>query len=170
MTGLRALVLGLALSLVGTGNVHSQTPDDPNEGTLVEIDEVNSIGRFKWWARAGNTYFLQHSEDLMTWNWVPVVEVGDDSVKEWGFTTTSNKIFWRLKFRTGATQNPEGDDFDGDGLGNFAEVEQGLDPLRLDSDGDGLSDLMEIASGSNPVVANEPPDGSLGLLVYLKEE
>jgi hypothetical protein len=134
---LQALVFG----------VLAQTPDDLNEGTQLEYDSENSIWRFKWWGRTGNTYFLQHSEDLQTWSWVPVVEPGDDSIKEWGITTTADKFFWRLKFWTGPTSDPEGDDFDGDGLTNLWEVQNGLNPLKADSDGDGMPDGWEVANG-----------------------
>ncbi len=130
----------------------AQTPDEVNEGTKLEYDSVNSIWRFKWWGRTGNTYFIQHSDDLQTWSWVPIVEPGDDSIKEWGFTTTSDKFFWRLKYWTGPTTDPEGDDFDGDGISNLDDVQQGLSPFKIDSDGDGMPDGYEIANGLNPLV------------------
>lgn len=129
----------------------AQTAGDLNEGTKLEYDSVNSIWRFKWWGRAGNTYFIQHSEDLVTWSWVPIVEPGDDSIKEWGFTTTSQRFFWRLKYHTGPTTNPGGDDFDGDGVSNLAEVQQGLSPFNADSDGDGMPDGYEVANGLDPL-------------------
>jgi hypothetical protein len=108
----------------------AQTPTDPNEGSVLEYDGTNQIYRFKWWGRTGSTYFIQHSENLMEpWQWVPVVEPGNDSIKEWGFTTTEAKFFARLKYWTGTTTgNPEEGDFDGDGISNLAEVQQGSDP------------------------------------------
>jgi len=130
----------------------AQTPDELNEGSKLEIDGVNGIYRFKWWGRAGRTYFIQHSEDLMVWNWVPVVESGNDEVKEWGFTTTGTKFFTRLKYTDQATADPEGDDFDGDGVSNLDEVQQGLSPFNVDSDGDGMPDGYELANGLNPLV------------------
>lgn len=129
----------------------AQTPDDLNEGSKLEYDSVNSLWRFKWWGRSGNTYFIQHSDDLQTWSWVPIVEPGDDSIKEWGFTTTADKFFWRLRYWTGPTTDPEGDDFDGDGVSNLDEVQQGLNPFSVDSDNDGMPDGYEIANGLNPL-------------------
>lgn len=142
----------LALLQVLILGAFAQTPDENNEGTKLEYDSENSIWRFKWWGRTGNTYFIQHSDDLKTWSWVPIVEPGDDSIKEWGFTTTSDKFFWRLKYWTGATTDPEGDDFDEDGISNLDEVQQGMSPFKTDSDEDGMSDAYEIANGLNPIV------------------
>lgn len=120
----------------------AQTPDDLNEGSRLEYDSVNSIMRFKWWGRSGRTYFIQHADNLMNpWQWVPAVESGNDSIKEWGFTTTGDKFFVRLKYSDQATTDPEGDDFDLDGVPNLYEVQHGNNPFAIeDSDNDGLPD------------------------------
>jgi hypothetical protein len=149
---MKAFLAALVFSQVLIFGAFAQTPDDLNEGTTLEYDSVNSIWRFKWWGRSGNTYFIQHSDDLQTWSWVPIVEPGDDSIKEWGFTSTSDKFFWRLKYWTGATTDPEGDDFDGDGVSNLDEVQQGLSPFDPDSDKDGMPDGYEVANGLNPLI------------------
>lgn len=122
--------------------VAAQTPTDANEGSRLEYDSTNQIYRFKWWGHAGSTYFIQHSDNLMEpWQWLPVVVSGDDSIKEWGFTTTGNKFFARLKYWTGATTDPEGDDFDQDGVPNLYEVQHGTNPFAVeDSDNDGFPD------------------------------
>ncbi|MEI8313650.1 MAG: hypothetical protein WCH98_23115, partial [Verrucomicrobiota bacterium] len=149
---LQAIVLGAS----------AQTPDDLNEGTRLEYDSANSIWRFRWWGRSGRTYFIQHSDNLMEpWQWVPMVEVGNDSIKEWGFTSTSNKIFFRLKYSDQATADPNGDDFDGDGISNLTELQMGLNPISTDSDGDGMADGWEISHGLNPLVNDSylDPDG-----------
>jgi hypothetical protein len=128
----------------------AQTPTDPNEGSVLEYDGTNQIYRFKWWGRSGSTYFIQHSENLMEpWQWVPVVEPGNDSIKEWGFTTTGTKFFARLKYWTGSTTDPEGDDFDQDGVPNLYEVQHGNNPFAIeDSDADGLPDgWLAVHSG-----------------------
>lgn len=134
------LLCGLAITLP-FGFLCAQTPTDQNEGSRLEVDGVNQIYRFKWWGKSGRTYFIQHSDDLRTWNWVPVVEPGNDSIKEWGFTTTGDKFFARLQYWVGATSDPAGDDFDQDGVPNLYEVQHGQNPFAIeDSDADGLPD------------------------------
>ncbi len=155
----RKLLLPVLVGVISAGFLFAQTADDPNEGTKLEYDSTNEVWRFKWWGRAGSTYFLQHSEDLQTWAWIPIVEPGDDSIKEWGLTSTSEKFFLRLRYTTEPTSDPEGGDFDGDGVSNLAEVQQGLDPFDEDTDGDGMHDGYELANGLNPLLN----DGNLDL-------
>ncbi|MCX6970736.1 MAG: hypothetical protein NTV93_11400 [Verrucomicrobia bacterium] len=164
------LLLGIGIAL-GSFPVQlpAQTPTDSNEGSVLEFDGTNQIYRFKWWGRSGNTYFLQHSDDLVNWLWVPVVEPGNDTIKEWGFTTTGDKFFVRLRYWTAATSDPEGDDFDQDGVSNLLEVQLGSNPMGAnDSDDDGLGFFTEIASGTNPAASDTARTGNnpLGLIVY----
>lgn len=148
---LAGILLCLGFFLLPAVQAQAQTAQDPNFGTRLEWDAANSIWRFKWWARDGNTYFIQHSEDLQQWFWAPVVETGDDSIKEWDFASAAGKFFVRLRYTDASTGDPEGGDFDGDGVSNLAEVQQGTNPFEnLDSDEDGVSNDAEIAQGSNP--------------------
>jgi hypothetical protein len=143
----------LALGLVGLllASTVGQTPDDANEGTKMEFDTANSLWRLKWWGRSGRTYFIQHSDDLMTWNWLPTVVTGNDAVKEWGFGGTGERFFLRLQHTDQPTANPSGDDFDDDGVSNLDEVTQDTSPFtRLDTDGDGLWDDWELFHGLDP--------------------
>jgi len=146
---LGAFLLAVMLPLV----VFGLTATDQNEGSRLENDEANGVLRFKWWGHTGRTYFIQHTEDLMTWNWLPEVNSGGDSVIEKAFTTTGDKFFVRLKYTDTPTTDPEGDDFDGDELGNLWEVQHGMSPFSLDSDGDSLPDGTDPA----PAVANSAP-------------
>lgn len=157
-----------------------------NEESKLEWDETNEIWRFQWWGKAGRTYFLQHSENLLEpWQWVPMIESGDDSVKEWGFTTTGDKFFARLQYTDAETPDAAADDFDLDGVSNFDELQQGSDPFAAvdrdgnemfddwevrhfgspgqnaadDPDGDGLTNLQESLLGTNPHAADTDGDG-----------
>jgi hypothetical protein len=158
----RALLVVSLIGLAAAPEGGAQSADDDNEGTRIEWDAVNEIYRFRWWGREGRTYFIQHTEDLGgPWNWVPAVESGADAIKEYGFTTTGDKMFLRLKLTDIATSDPEGDDFDGDGLSNLWEVQNGLNPLSADSDGDGMPDDWEVANGLDGSFAGdaqEDPD------------
>lgn len=49
-------------------------------------------------------------------------------------------------------------DSDGDGVPDFVELANGLDPFGgADHDGDGISDLIELVRGSDPADASDPP-------------
>ncbi|MGH2670733.1 MAG: hypothetical protein ACRDH5_16755, partial [bacterium] len=50
-------------------------------------------------------------------------------------------------------------DFDGDGLTNLDEVEQGTDPTRRDSDGDGIDDGVETLGVTDPIDPDTDGDG-----------
>ena len=166
--------------------VLAQEASELNEGSKLEWDGSNEIWRFKWWGKAGRTYFIQHSENLLeSWQWVPVIESGDDSVKEWGFTTSGDRFFTRLKSSDIPTTNAEWADFDGDGVSNLDELQQGTDPFSAadqdgnglpddwetkyfgstgqsasaDPDGDGLTNAQELAAGTDPTKADTDNDG-----------
>jgi hypothetical protein len=148
------LVLLICAAVTSKVQVLAQTASDLNEGSILEHDSENGIFRFKWFGKSGRTYFIQHSEDLMQpWLYVPIIESGDESVKEWGFTSTGDRFFLRLKYSDIPTTDPAGADFDGDGLSNLAEVQAGADPLDTDSDDDGLPDGWEDSHGLNPMNA-----------------
>jgi hypothetical protein len=53
-----------------------------------------------------------------------------------------------------STEEPDGLDFDGDGLSNAQERTIGTDIWSADSDGDGLSDLLEVERGIDPLQNN----------------
>ena len=126
---MKFLIFLVCVAAIFVSPTFGQSPSDENAGSRLEVDSTNQILRFKWWGRAGKTYFLQHSDDLMIWNWVPVVEVGADAVKEYGFTTTGDKFFVRLKIIQTPQEEPSTADSDGDGVSNILELQQGSDPL-----------------------------------------
>ena len=134
---------------------------NPNEGCRLTHDEITGEYTFKWWGRAGHTYFIQCSDDLIHWSYVPVIESGAAAVTEYGFSSTAGRFFLRLRHTDAATGgNPDTADFDGDGAGNLAELEAGLDPFhRIDSDADGLSDDREVLLGLDPHDADTDDDG-----------
>jgi Bacterial TSP3 repeat len=99
---------------------------------------------------AGRVYFLQISTDLQTWNYCPVVQLGDGSVQPeaWLLCSNSSRVFARLEYSLADTFT-DGDtsDIDGDGLTNLAEITtHQTQPGNADTDGDGLTDGAEINS------------------------
>lgn len=143
MKPFRAVVAAVLVS----GSVgQAQTAIDLNEGSRVERDASNGIWRLKWWGKGGRTYFFQQSDNLNEpWTYLPVIEPGEDSAREWGFTTTGDRLFLRLRHTDFPTDDPWVADFDGDRVGNHDELMLGTDPLgNLDTDNDGLPDDWEM--------------------------
>ena len=186
---MKALLAGLILTLAALGpaeQVIAQSPGLPNEGSRLEYDGANEIWRFKWWGKSGRTYFIQHTDDLnRSWQWLPFVEAGNGSVREWGFNSSGNRFFLRLKYSDIPTDNPSLADFDGDRVSNLDEVTQGTNPLlaadtnsnglpddwetfffgaigqnpNADSDSDGWSNIQEFQAATNPTNADSDGDG-----------
>ena len=51
----------------------------------------------------------------MTWSYVPVIKSGEDQVIQHQLTSTSDRLFLRLKYSDIVTNDPMNADFDGDG-------------------------------------------------------
>jgi hypothetical protein len=157
---MKTLVAGLVLTLAALGaaaQLIAQSSGMPNEGSQLEHDEANEIWRFKWWGKSGRTYFIQHTDDLNRgWEWLPLVESGDESVREWGFNPSGDRFFIRLKYSDIPTTNPILADFDGDRISNLDEVKQGTDPFSaVDQDSNGLSDHWERWLKDNPPIPRD---------------
>lgn len=159
------LLLG-CLVLMPKTQILAQTAADPNEGSRLNYDSTNEIWRFKWWGRSGKSYFIQHSEDLMSWEYLPLMETGADDVLEWGFTSTGDRFFLRLKIYN----DPFGTDSDGDGMSDAYEILHSLNPQvadgSLDLDGDGIANGEDArpndpATGRLSVVITTPADSSI---------
>jgi hypothetical protein len=76
----------------------AQNAGDPNEGLTIARDPVSGAFSLSWWAKAGRTYFIQQSGDLINWSYIPVMESASDDVISWGFTSTANQSFFRLQY------------------------------------------------------------------------
>jgi hypothetical protein len=156
--GAFALFFGIGFAAAAMG----QTFGDPNEGARLSRGSGNSY-TFLWWGHAGRTYFLQHSDDLMTWIYFPdLVEQGLGAPVAYGFSVTgSDRFFLRLRY----TDIPYSTDLDGDGVSNTAELLNGTDPLNPDTDGDGFNDGAELVNGTDatrpgPAIALTAPAGA----------
>ena len=119
-----------------------------------EIIRVDPDMFLRWYGHDGRTYFVQVSDPndhLRKWTWAPIIETGNDENISYEVDGTADKGFFRLWFSDQPTTDPDGDDFDYDGLSNWDEVStHQTNPLKWDSDDDGLPDDWEILHGLDP--------------------
>ena len=119
----------------------------------------------EWLGVIRRVYFVQWSMELLEWNYLPVIEAGEE-INSFGISSSSAKGFFRLHTidyenddDAGYT-NPEGSDFDNDGMSNLFEVMNGFNPfvadLTADPDGDGLNNVNEQTAGTDPKSKDNP--------------
>lgn len=111
-----------------------------------------------WEGVYGRGYFLQHSDDLVHWQYFPLMEMGWGNTIPYGFASSAEKFFVRLRY-TDDTNDFYGGDYDGDGVSNWDEIHTyGIDPFNADTDGEGVPDGVEIGSGTDPDDDKSAPD------------
>jgi hypothetical protein len=138
--------------------MQAQTAADLNEGLQVTTGAQAGDFTVSWWGKAGRTYFVQQSFDLMTWQYVPVVMSGEEDVSGLNFSCSETRQFWRLRYTDQTYTGTAADaDFDDDGLTNLEEATLGTDPFSEDTDGDGISDADEVSMESDPKVNDWTP-------------
>lgn len=145
-------VLKILIPILMTVSVTAQSINAVNEGSRLRYDSFTEVYDLSWWGKTGRTYFvLQSTDDLESWDYLPIIEPGEEGVIEWGFSTNADRFFLRLRHTDLPTSDPWLDDFDGDTIGNQAELDQGTDPfVNEDLDNDGLPDDWERYYGLNP--------------------
>jgi len=134
----------------------------------LEVVTVGNDKFLRWHGQADRTYFIEVSDPndhLRKWTWAPIIETGNDEAISYEVDGTADKGFFRLWFSDEPTTDPDGDDFDYDGLSNWDEVNtHQTNPLKWDSDDDGLPDDWEIEHGLDPNDdgSTDPANGANG--------
>jgi hypothetical protein len=119
---------------------------------------LSNTWNLDWEGVYGRGYFLQHSDDLVNWQYFPLMEMGWGSTIPYGFSSSAERFFVRLRY-TDDTSDFYWGDYDGDGVSNWDEIHtHGIDPFKADTDGDGVPDGAEIGSGTDPDDDQSAPD------------
>jgi hypothetical protein len=135
----------IALACLAIASTPLVKADADQEVSLVA--GTSGTWNLDWEGVGERTYFVQWSLDLKEWHFFDLVEYGAGPMG-YGFISSSEKFFVRLEYADIPSVNPEGDDYDGDGLSNIDEVGvHDTDPLQFDTDGDGMDDGWEIQHG-----------------------
>ncbi len=156
---------------VATGILSGQTAADHNAGMRVEHDPVTNANTVSWWGIEDHAYFIMTSDDLINWQYINIIFVGQDAIEDsFNFTlsSTDKSAFFKLQYTDQPVSNPAavGDlDFDGDSLTNQTELDNNADPFAQDTDGDGLRDDLDIVNGQSAQVKDHP-DLAFSVLNY----
>jgi hypothetical protein len=111
-----------------------------------------------WEGVYGRGYFLQHSDDLVNWQYFPLMEMGWGSTIPYGFASSAERFFVRLRY-TDDTNDFYWGDYDDDGITNWEEIHtHGIDPFNADTDGDGVPDGAELGASTDPNDDQSAPD------------
>jgi len=128
---------------------------NPSPGTYGTSIEVSLSAQ-----PSGSVYYRTQSSG----NWIhygaPFTLFEDTTVQYLAVVSSGLSVIREASYRFSET--PSDLDSDGDGIPDYVELANGLDPLEsgLDADGDGYSDLDELLAGSNPLSDASIPSGS----------
>ncbi len=151
---MRTHALALLFALTAVSGLKAQVPQP--SPTL--SPGASNTWNLDWEGVYGRGYFLQHSDDLVNWQYFPLMEMGWGSSIPYGFASSAERFFVRLRY-TDDTANFWSGDYDGDGISNWDEIHiHGTDPFNADTDGDGVPDGAEIAAGTDPNDDQSAPD------------
>jgi hypothetical protein len=152
------------LTLLATCPVWGQpTGLSPNDGLGILRDPVEESSLLSWWGIHDRFYFVQESEDLVKWNFLPFFDRGSDDELAWGLKSTAPALFFRVLH----TADPESGlmtaDYDEDGLTTYEEYLLGANPFNPDTSGDGIFDGIALKLGLSVTPPEIPATNPLDL-------
>jgi hypothetical protein len=100
----------------------------------------------EWPSVAGRLYIVQTSPDLVTWDALPLIKLGDGLPMYLGFSVGGNRLYFRLRYTLSDGHSLEdAGDADFDGVSNILEIGTHFtDPFQSsDPDGDGVAGSVD---------------------------
>ncbi|MCH8474216.1 MAG: hypothetical protein LAT55_03200 [Opitutales bacterium] len=121
------------------------TADSLNSGLLVHYDDGTESFHLTWWGIDTHYYFIEQTEDLKNWSFVPTVEEGADDPLAMAFQISADRWFWRVRY----SNDPESDllaaDYNGIFLSAWDQLQLGYNPFDwVDTDENDLHDAWEM--------------------------
>ena len=136
----------IILSLVASAVAQEATPLSVVKKDAPQTFDLN------WASVSGKTYFIRVSSDMITWQYLPEVMAGVGGNDTLGFSSPSDKFFFRLIRSDLPTVDLISADHDGDGVPSFAELTvTNTDPVKFSTAGDGTSDRALFPSPANGI-------------------
>lgn len=123
------------------------TADSLNDGLTLEFDSAEDSSLLSWWGIENRFYFVQQSEDLADWTFMPIFEVGSDDILAWGFRSNVSKLFFRAVHTADINSDLMQADYDEDGLTTYQEYLLDSHPFNPDTSGDGIFDGIAVKLG-----------------------
>ncbi len=134
------LVLFITTTIAALGQIV------PNEGLSLSYNRTTNTYLLSWYGHPGHTYFIQESQDLRSWSYMPIIKSGIGAPLEYLFKASGPRNFIRVQFIDQTAENTSTADFDTDGVSNMDELRRQTDPTisDVDIDGDGMADTWEM--------------------------
>ncbi len=122
-------------------NVGFVLPAAQGSPPLLELSPQPDKLVLSWVPQPQSANFLQVSDNLVDWNYHSLTLPGSSPMRSLDFPATPGPRFFRAVSHVYAGNDPDAEDFDGDGLTTRDEILTfGTDPLIRDSNGDGVAD------------------------------
>lgn len=116
----------------------------------VRIEPDPQIGQLlSWHGVPGHTYFVEASDDLVTWVTLPFYEQGGGATLVRGVHLEAPAAFFRVWATDVQVADVPSTDFNGNGLTVAQELPLGINPLDKDPDRDGLTFAEEALLGTD---------------------
>ncbi len=142
---MRTRLILAAFALVSS--LTAQTATDLNEGLRLTKDSTGNGLTLFWYGRTGRTYFVKQSSDLISWQYLPIMDSGHGAPLSYGVSTSASSGFFRLLYTDNPLAGDPDGDLDGDGISNMDELfyaQYGYDPFDYFN---GLKPTLSLLSG-----------------------